>query len=116
MAGGKPITLLQVTLKRSGVAIRKLWPGRWKSGVRGVRGTRAGICAPSLSPICGSRTYFPQGRRETRFRLLWVCSVVKMFCSLSSLRGLVYFGEDKVFVVSCLLFVDATFPISTVWP
>jgi hypothetical protein len=40
-----------------------------------------------LSPICGSRTCFPPGRRETRFRLLWICSVVKIFCSFSSLRG-----------------------------
>jgi len=34
-----------------------------ESGVRGVRGASAGIiCVLSLSPICGSRTCFPQGR------------------------------------------------------
>ena len=35
--------------------------------------------------------------RETRFRLLWIYSVVKIFYSLPSLRGDVYFAEDLVF-------------------
>ena len=50
--------------------------------------------------------------RETRFRLLWICSVVIIFCSLPSLRGLVYFAEDLVFMAHCSLFGDVVFFMS----
>ena len=35
--------------------------------------------------------------RETRFRLLWIYSVVKIFYSLPSLRGDVCFAKDLMF-------------------
>jgi hypothetical protein len=49
--------LFKEPLKGSGVAV---WSRvvRGEPGVRGVRGTRAAVCALSLSPICGSRTHF----------------------------------------------------------
>ena len=62
-------------------------------------------CPVLLSPIRGSHTHLGH---ETRFRLLWVCSVVIMIYSLS----LVYFGEDLVFVVNYSLLLHVIFPIN----
>ena len=90
------------------------WPEREFRCMRGWGGVTRAAASPSLSPILRLThlTSLREGR-ETRFRLLWVCSVVKIFCSLSSLRGLVlFFGGGPgvcVFVVRCSLFVDATF-------
>jgi hypothetical protein len=73
--------LLKTFLKGSGIAAwnRVAGAGNWCTR---SECTRAGGCDPSLSPICGSRFCFPWGRRETRFRLLWVCCANEQFFAL----------------------------------